>query len=331
MNILMLIKHALMEKAGDGQGGGGSGGGSAGAALHSGSGNPPASGGAGAGASGGAAGGANGGGAGAGASASGGNAQSIQFPENWKLALDSELQEDPSLKLINDVPSLAKSYVNAQKMVGADKIPVPGKHATEDDWKAVYQKLGLPKDVKEYGIEAPKDAGFDDEFIGQFKAAAHQANILPQQAQKLVNWFAEASKAAGENMQKQFQEREEQGLAKLKEEWGQAYNNKVAAANQALKDFADEGTRKFFYDNLANNAQMIKFLATIHEKMGKEDIVRGNGGGGDPVYTPAEAQKEYNKIIGDMNHPYHQKAHPGHKSAVEEVQRLFGMAFPSKP
>ena len=33
---------------------------------------------------------------------------------------------------------LLKSYKHAQSLVGADKIPVPNKHATDEDWNEVF-------------------------------------------------------------------------------------------------------------------------------------------------------------------------------------------------
>ena len=64
---------------------------------------------------------------------------------DWKASLSDEIRNEKSLENISDIESLAKSFVHAQKLVGADKIPVPNKFATEDDWNKVYEKLGRPK------------------------------------------------------------------------------------------------------------------------------------------------------------------------------------------
>ena len=59
-------------------------------------------------------------------------------------SLPEELQKEPSLQNFTNVGDMAKTLVHSQKMVGADKIAIPSKHATEEDWKQVYTKLGLP-------------------------------------------------------------------------------------------------------------------------------------------------------------------------------------------
>ena len=39
-------------------------------------------------------------------------------------------------------------------MIGADKVAIPGKHATDDDWNVVYTKLGRPNEAKDYNLAA---------------------------------------------------------------------------------------------------------------------------------------------------------------------------------
>ena len=50
---------------------------------------------------------------------------------NWRESLPEDLKEDPSLKSIQDVPGLAKSFIHAQKMVEwvPDTMTVVRKHA----------------------------------------------------------------------------------------------------------------------------------------------------------------------------------------------------------
>ena len=54
--------------------------------------------------------------------------------QNWKDSLPEELKAEKALESIQDIPGLAKSYIHAQKMIGSDKIPVPNKFATDEDW-----------------------------------------------------------------------------------------------------------------------------------------------------------------------------------------------------
>ena len=78
-------------------------------------------------------------------------------------SLPEDLRAEPSLRNFTDPVSLAKSYVHAQRMIGADKIPLPGKSATDDEWRQVYKRLGAPDNPKGYDFKVSPDAMRDTE------------------------------------------------------------------------------------------------------------------------------------------------------------------------
>ena len=51
---------------------------------------------------------------------------------NWMSSLPSDLQTNDSLTKFSSVESLAKSYINAQGIIGADKIVKPTNNFTEE-------------------------------------------------------------------------------------------------------------------------------------------------------------------------------------------------------
>jgi hypothetical protein len=253
----------------------------------------------------------------------------VKFPENWKQGLPAEFQNEPSLKVIPDVPTLVKSYLNAQKLVGADKIPVPSKHATEDDWRGVFQKLGLPQDIKNYNIKRPAATAYNESFIESFKEAALKSNVLPKQAEAMLNWYNDALKTqsgAISEKQKQAQAKE---LSDLKTEWGAAFDNKLYAAQVAFKEFGDPEAAKYLEESgIGNNPKLLKMFARIGEVM-KEDVVRGGVPRGDhSLMDPAQAKFEIARVMGDKSHPYSDHMHPNHAAAVQEMQKLYSMAYP---
>lgn len=329
-----MLKRNILSNSIGGDGGTGAGGGHA------------TSGTAGGGADGSSGAGANGGGgflpgSGSGASGAGANTQSqpagtansnqsaasVQFPENWKLGLPIELQEDPSLKVVHDIPALAKSYINAQKLVGgADKIVIPSKHATEEDWQVVYHKLGLPKDSKDYVVKASEDSGIRPEFMQEFSQQAHKAGILPQSAQKLVDWFSTANKQAAIDMQKQQDLALERDITGLRSEWGDAFDKELNKANFALKHFADPQTIAYLEDTgLTKSVPLIKLFNKVAAALGEDKIASEAGSGGGAL-TPSQAMEEYTRILKDMSHPYYNANHPNHRDAVQEASKLFEMA-----
>ena len=47
--------------------------------------------------------------------------------------LGDEFKGNPIFANFQDVNGLAKSYMHAQRMISADKIAIPGKHATDEE------------------------------------------------------------------------------------------------------------------------------------------------------------------------------------------------------
>jgi len=256
-------------------------------------------------------------------------APGISFPENWKEGLPEEFRSDPNMQHIIDVPALAKSYINAQKQIGADKIPVPGKHATEQDWQAIFQKLGNPSSIDEYQIEVPEDAGFDDDMLKSLKETAHKAGILPRQMNQLLSNYAAAQKVQSEEQSKKDEMAIQKGVDELKQEWGRAFDQEVGDAKQAIKYLNNADFNEWLdKSGLGNNPMLIKVFNKFG-KLLKEDSIKGQSESGSGVMTPALAVQEINKIYGNPEHPFFDRKHPNHNNAVDEMQQLNKMAHPT--
>jgi hypothetical protein len=109
---------------------------------------------------------------------------------NFKDLIPEGFKEEKALNNFNNMEDFVKSYLHAQKLVGADKIPVPNKHATEEDWNEVFKRLGAPDtpDGYKYNI---KDQELDQTQVKEFNKAAHQLGLLPKQAEGLIKFYNE--------------------------------------------------------------------------------------------------------------------------------------------
>lgn len=240
---------------------------------------------------------------------------------DWKASLSDEIRADKSLENIKDVEGLAKSYVHAQKMVGSDKIPVPNKHATEEDWKEVYKKLGRPEDASGYKYDLPEDQTIDETALKNFSDQAHKLGLLPGQANGMVKFYNEMTAASLQEQDSIAVAARENSVKELKQEWGQAYDQKISQANNLAKT---AGIGELFDTNLADgtklgdNPVMIKAFAELASKMGEDSITQSSG----PIYqTPAQIEKEIGNLT-QAGSAYWDKTHPNHNIAVEEVKAL---------
>jgi len=249
--------------------------------------------------------------------------------------LDIDLREHPSLAVYKNVNELGKAHINAQKLIGAEKIPIPPKDATFEspEFQAVFDKLGRPSDHKAYNIPtventpegAPKPT---DEHIESFKVLAHSIGLLPQQVEALVKFNQEGAnnefKQTTDQIQKDFQSAETELRGKL----GKSYDSNVQRAQQMIDKFGGADINKIIGDTgMGRNPKFIEFMMNIAKNFGENGELLG-----DPItssiMSPEEALKEINKIKGDSNHAWHKGKHPEHKEAMKYMDSLFQMAYP---
>lgn len=250
------------------------------------------------------------------------------FTETWMKSLPEELREDATLKSIQDLPSMAKMLVSGQKMVGADKIIVPGKESTDEDWGKIFNKLGRPEKSDGYALakpEIPEDMPWEDKDVLAFQDVAHKAGLLPKQTKDLFDWYNGIATEAFVGTQKATQEAYDGAVTSLKKEWGGAYDQKIEQAHAAVRAFAGEDDIKALDEGLGNDPRMIKLFAKIGAAV-SEDKLKGTQG----TNTLVEVQGQINAILGDPKHPYHIKGHPEHAAAVSAMQELYKQVYPAE-
>ena len=111
----------------------------------------------------------------------------------------------------------------------------------------------------------------------------------------------------------------------LKKDFGAAYDQRVELAKTTIRSFADEDAIEALEEGLGNDPRMVKLFAKIGEAI-SEDKLKGSK----PIYTPTEAQSEIDSIMGNPDHPYHKKDHPGHAAAVEKMKLLYSQVYPAE-
>jgi hypothetical protein len=239
--------------------------------------------------------------------------------------IDPEIAGDTSLKAIQDVPSLVKSYVHAQRKMGADKVVVPNGNSTNEEWLSFYHKLGLPTEFDAYNVNAPEKNVLKDDLTEAFKKTAFENRLLPDQAQAMFDFLNNHTSQEIDRMQHSQNEEREAQINGLKEEWGEAFEQNVHTAKLAVDEFGGESLKAYLNETgLGNDPNIIKVFNEIGKKYFKEDSFQGESA---PAYSlsPDQAQQRINEIQGDFNGPYYNSMHPDHQRIVEEVNKLFKM------
>lgn len=245
---------------------------------------------------------------------------------NWRDQLPEDLKNDPSMKSIIDIPGLAKSYVNAQKFIGADKIAVPTEHATPEDiqqfQEQVYSKMGRPATADEYTIE-----GEASDMITNFKPLAHELGLNNNQVSKLVSFYNEAQEQASTNASVDIETQRLETETLLRKEYGKAYDQKLSSAMRLAQNvFSKEQLDSIVLadgSSLGNNPDLIKGFVKLAGMVGEDAPINTPQ---DNVFTPDEAQRKIDAYMVPGS-PYWDKNHPNHDRAVQDVYELRQMIY----
>ena len=255
--------------------------------------------------------------------------QPLDAQVDWRESLPEDLKSDPSLLTVKDVPGLAKSYIHAQKMIGADKIALPGKNASEEEWSAVYEKLGKPAEAKTYEDDFG-DLPIPEENINDIKEAAHKLGLNQIQFKGLTSWYKDNLKTQVDNMNVDADTKRAESEAELRTEFGKTYDAKLKSSQRVFQTYGDtkfldvelkDGTK------LGNHPTFIKLMSNIADTISEDKIATGEKGS--EFFTPAEAKRK----IAELTVPgtaYWNRKDPGHEDAVKEVADMQEMVHPEE-
>ena len=254
----------------------------------------------------------------------------VDMPE-WKKSLSEDLRNSPTLKPFHDIEALAKSYVNTKKMVGGDKIPVPGEHASEDDWREVFTKIGLPETEQDYKIELDKEISeaLNEDHFKMLKEEAYKLNILPHQLKGLVSKFHEIDTKAAEEFVQQSSTETIAALDSLKSEWGVAFDANAQRANRLMREVTDEKDWAYIEDKgFTQSPQLLRIFGKLADKMYGEAEIKEGGEIRGGALTPSEALAKIDTLRGEK--AYMDGTHPKHSAIIKEIDTLYKMAYPTK-
>jgi hypothetical protein len=248
---------------------------------------------------------------------------------DWRSSIDQEIAGDPSLADIKDLNGLAKSYINAQKMVGADKIVLPGAEASEDEMNEFYNRLGRPEKYEFDKVELPDGFEHSEPMDNAMKQLMHETGLTNAQANKLYTGYLqylgnEYNEAVGQNDQMRSE-----WHTQLKKDLGKAFDESVDLSQRAAKELGGEELLKWFDETgQGDNPMFVKLFAKVGKMMSEAGAEPGEVRSFE--MTPDSAQQEIARLQRDPNfmNQYTDKEAQGHAEAIKKMEYLFSYAYP---
>ncbi len=249
---------------------------------------------------------------------------------DWTSGMTDDHKGYVQQKGFKDPTAVLDSYRNLEKVIGVPQERILKLPVKEDDpaWGEVYEKLGRPRDAKEYKIDVPKEFG-DDKFADWARTTFHELNISKNAGEKLAGKWTEFVQNAQKGRVEAYNNRVNLEGEALKKEWGAAYEKHVSIAKHAASAFGIEGPIIDKLESAMGFSGIMKFFHGIGSKIGESGFVSGGTGAGNNfgnVMTPDAARGRIQALRSDPD--FVRRYTAGELGAKEEFERLHKMAHP---
>ena len=243
--------------------------------------------------------------------------------KTWKEAISEEFRSDPNIEKFTEIDALAKSYINATKMIGQDKVAVPNKNSTEDQWNEFYDKLGRPESADKYSLNVKSDiVPMEETSIKQFAENAHKLGLNQKQAEGILDFYKTNMEGMAQQSKVDTETAQAQSAQELRQEWGREFDTNIKKAGALAKANMNAEVLDMELKNgmrLGDHPEIIKGFAKIAGMMSEDNMVTTES---EQVSSNKDIESEISSIMNNREGPYWNKQHPDHDKTVQQVYTL---------
>lgn len=239
---------------------------------------------------------------------------------SWLDSLPDELKNDPNITKFKDVNELAKSYTNAQSLIGKRVKDLSG-----EDLETFKAAIGVPKEVTEYALPEELDPSYSE----WYKDVALKSGLTKEQARNLADAVIMKNRESAEAIRASEAKSLEDAEKALRAEFGAAYKERIEIVKRAATTFGGQEFLDLLTSNpsIGNNPLLLKALANAGKALVEDRLVKADATSAMGI-TPRDATHMINQKLLDpeFKKAYFTGSHPQHKEAVAEMTRLHGLA-----
>ena len=243
--------------------------------------------------------------------------------KSWKEAISQEFRNDPNIEKFTEIDALAKSYINATKMIGQDKVAVPNKNSTEEQWNEVFDKLGRPASADKYTLDVKSDVvPLNEGDVKQFAENAHKLGLSNKQAQGVLEFYKNNMESNAHQSKVDTETSQVQAEQELRKEWGRDFEANVKRAGALAKANLNTEILDLELKNgmrVGDHPEMIKGFAKIASLLTEDKIMSPED---ENASKTSDIESEISSIMDNKDGPYWNKQHPDHDKLVQQVYTL---------
>jgi len=243
--------------------------------------------------------------------------------KSWKEAISQEFRNDPNIEKFTEIDALAKSYINATQMIGKDKVAVPNKNSTEEQWNEVFDKLGRPASADKYTLDVKSDiVPLNEGDVKQFAENAHKLGLSNKQAQGVLEFYKNNMESNAHQSKVDTETSQAQAEQQLRKEWGRDFEANVKRAGALAKANLNTEILDLELKNgmrVGDHPEMIKGFAKIASLLTEDKIMSPED---ENASKTSDIESEISSIMDNKDGPYWNKQHPDHDKMVQQVYTL---------
>lgn len=169
---------------------------------------------------------------------------------DWRAFFAKDLEEP----VAKDWQNISGRYQSPQEFAKGvvelrkSSVIVPKDDSKPEAWDDFYNKIGRPKDAKEYAFNWDKEIQLspaEQEAQEGFRQVAHRNGLTQKQVNELVGWNGAQIKTQRDAMEAQARGVHERNIKALKAEWGPDFDRNVNSYNIAAKTYAGRDFDEF--------------------------------------------------------------------------------------
>jgi hypothetical protein len=253
-------------------------------------------------------------------------------PGSWMAGFSDDDKGYIANKGFKGPKDVFDSYRNLEKMRGVPaerQLNMPEKMRGEDgkltpEGRAFLERVGTPKDMKDYNITIPKEMG-DPKMADVFRQKFFEMGMPAEMAQETVNswnsYMTETANAAKEQQVAAFREQD----GKLKTEWGAAYDQNKVIAAEGVRNLGLDSKQVDALSGQLGHAETMKLLAKLGKHTG-EGAFHAAGSGNNGPLEPSQARAQRDALMADPG--FRKKFAANDAEAIAKWTRLNQMIAP---
>ena len=258
------------------------------------------------------------------------------FAENYLDHIDEDIRGEECFKLVGNFNEMAKQFVHSQRMVGKEKVVLPGEDASDEELNIFYDQIGRPKTVDDYAYKKPDgvpDTERSDERMAEIRKFAHENGYTQRQFNRLMKNDDARILDDLTNAEATAIRQTDEAEQELKDLWGMAYEERIHIVNRFINETTEDGEeRDAFIKEFGRNPTFVKWAASVGKKLVESDVLIAELTEKAPKEAQAEldewhASDDYQKFLrGDFEQSNPSK----HKNMIRKETELFDIIHPAQ-